>query len=145
MEKPDVDEISGISPAIAIRQQNHVKTARSTVGTATEVHDYLRLLFARAATMHCPGCDQPVRPDSPSAAAVRTLETFAPGTKLHILFAVARREGSDPQSLLDQLPRRRFRAPVVGGRGVRSRGGIAASLACRAARGRGRPAGGASL
>src|SRR6186713_2122439 len=53
MEKPDVDEISGISPAIAIRQQNHVKTARSTVGTATEVHNYLRLLFARAATMHC--------------------------------------------------------------------------------------------
>jgi excinuclease ABC subunit A len=103
MEKPDVDEISGISPAVAIRQQNHVKTARSTVGTATEVHDYLRLLFARAAVMHCPGCGEAVKPDSPSSGAVRALETFAAGAKLVVLFALPRRDGSDPQGLLDHL------------------------------------------
>src|SRR5574342_246401 len=61
MEKPDVDEIVGISPAIAIRQQNQVRTARSTVGTATEVLDDLRLLFARVGVLHCPGCGEPVR------------------------------------------------------------------------------------
>src|SRR5687768_13412654 len=64
MEKPDVDSIDGISPAVAIEQRNPTKTSRSTVGTATETYDYLRLLWARAGTTHCPACNREVRPDT---------------------------------------------------------------------------------
>src|SRR5262245_45660278 len=101
MEKPDVDEISGISPAIAIRQQNQTKSARSTVGTATEVYDYLRLLFARAGVLHCPGCGDVVRPDSPSAGAQRLVETLPAGTKLVVLFTVPVR--GDAANVYEQL------------------------------------------
>src|SRR5687767_1714552 len=57
MEKPDVDRVEGISPAVAIEQRNPTKTSRSTVGTATEVYDYLRLLWARVGRTYCPGRD----------------------------------------------------------------------------------------
>src|SRR5262249_29854808 len=103
MEKPDVDEITGISPAIAIRQQNQAKSARSTVGTATEVYDYLRLLFARAGTVHCPQCDDGVQPDSPSAGAARVLATAAADAKLVVLFAVAVRESAEPEIVFAPL------------------------------------------
>ena len=56
MEKPDVDQIDGLSPAISIDQKTTSKNPRSTVGTVTEIYDYLRLLFARVGTMHCPTC-----------------------------------------------------------------------------------------
>ena len=69
MEKPDVDRVDGISPAVAIEQRNPTKTSRSTVGTATEVHDYLRLLWARTGVTHCPVCDRVVRPDTVQSAA----------------------------------------------------------------------------
>ena len=95
MEKPDVDEITGISPAIAIRQQNGVKSARSTVGTATEIADGLRLLFARAGTQHCTGCDAAVHADDPSRAAGRVLQHFATGDRLVILFSPPAATGSD--------------------------------------------------
>jgi len=62
MDKPDVDEISGISPAIAVEQKNTVRTSRSTVGTATEIYDYLRLLFARVGKTICPVCQIEVKP-----------------------------------------------------------------------------------
>jgi excinuclease ABC subunit A len=65
MDKPLVDRIDGIPPAIAIDQSNPVRTSRSTVGTMTELNDHLKLLFARAAVLHCRGCGQPVRRDSP--------------------------------------------------------------------------------
>ena len=58
MEKPDVDSIEGLSPAIAIEQKTTSKNPRSTVGTVTEIYDYLRLLFARIGTPHCPQCGQ---------------------------------------------------------------------------------------
>jgi excinuclease ABC subunit A len=64
MEKPLVDSIEGISPAVAIEQKNPTKTSRSTVGTATETYDYLRLLWARAGRVHCPACDRRVLPDT---------------------------------------------------------------------------------
>ncbi|MFQ5755699.1 MAG: excinuclease ABC subunit UvrA [Acidiferrobacterales bacterium] len=65
MDKPQVDDIEGIPPAIAIDQTNPVRTSRSTVGTMTELNDHLKLLFARAGRLFCPGCSQPVRRDSP--------------------------------------------------------------------------------
>ena len=69
MEKPDVDVIEGLSPAIAIEQRTAGGNPRSTVGTVTEIYDYLRLLWARAGTPHCPSCGRPVRPQSPSQIA----------------------------------------------------------------------------
>jgi excinuclease ABC subunit A len=81
MEKPDVDRVDGISPAVAIEQKNPTKTSRSTVGTATEVHDYLRLLWARAGRTHCPGHAIHVRPrDPPGHRAVRHRRVLGLGT-----------------------------------------------------------------
>ena len=60
MEKPDVDEISGLSPAISIDQKTTSKNPRSTVGTVTEIYDYLRLLYARIGVPHCPRCGRPI-------------------------------------------------------------------------------------
>ena len=67
MDKPQVDRIDGIPPAIAIDQTNPVRTSRSTVGTMTELNDHLKLLFARAAQLHCRGCGGPVRRDTPDS------------------------------------------------------------------------------
>src|ERR1700687_2742461 len=67
MDKPKADRIDGIPPAIAIDQTNPVKTSRSTVGTMTELNDHLKLLFARAAKLHCRGCGKPVVRDSPAS------------------------------------------------------------------------------
>src|SRR5688572_19096418 len=64
MEKPDVDAIEGLSPAVAIEQKNPTKTSRSTVGTATEIYEYLRLLWARIGSTHCLACDRELRPDT---------------------------------------------------------------------------------
>src|SRR5436189_877132 len=67
MDKPQVDAIEGIPPAIAIDQTNPVRTSRSTVGTMTEINDHLKLLFARVAKLHCSGCGKPVRRDTPES------------------------------------------------------------------------------
>jgi excinuclease ABC subunit A len=86
MDKPDVDEVRGIAPAIAIRQKNSTRNPRSTVGTQTEVYDYLRLLFARVGTTICRECGREVRRDSPEAAADETLAQLAEGTRFQVLF-----------------------------------------------------------
>ncbi len=65
MDKPQVDSIEGIPPAIAIEQRNSVKTTRSTVGTMTEICDYMKLLWPHIAQLHCRQCGRPVRKDSP--------------------------------------------------------------------------------
>src|ERR1043166_934345 len=67
MDRPAVDRVEGVPPAIAIDQTNPVRTSRSTVGTMTELNDHLKLLFARAATLHCRGCGKTVRRDTPSS------------------------------------------------------------------------------
>jgi excinuclease ABC subunit A len=74
MARPDVDRIENIPPAIAIEQKNPVKNRRSTVGTATELNDYLRLLFARVGTVYCPDCDVPIQAFSVTAAVQRIME-----------------------------------------------------------------------
>src|SRR2546421_9117735 len=73
MDKPDVDEIIGIAPAIAIRQKNSTKNPRSTVATATEIYDYLRLLYARVGVTFCSKCSQVVRKDTVDEIADRVL------------------------------------------------------------------------
>src|SRR3981081_92933 len=72
MDKPDVDEVRCISPAIAIRQKNSTRNPRSTVGTQTEVYDYLRLLYARVGITICRVCGREVKRDSPESAAAET-------------------------------------------------------------------------
>ena len=76
LNRPDIDMIEGISPTIAIRQKNTVTSARSTVGTATEIYDYLRLLYARAGRIHCPDCSVEVRSWTPTDVANETLRLF---------------------------------------------------------------------
>ncbi|HEX8136943.1 MAG TPA: excinuclease ABC subunit UvrA [Pyrinomonadaceae bacterium] len=86
MDKPDVDEVRGIAPAIAIRQKNSTRNPRSTVGTQTEVYDYLRLLYARVGTTYCRVCGRVVQHDSPESAAQETIRKLAEGTRFYVLF-----------------------------------------------------------
>src|SRR6187455_1193913 len=88
MDKPDVDEIVGISPAIAIRQKNSTKNPRSTVATQTEIYDYLRLLYARAGTTICHVCHREVKKDSPESAADEILKELPEGTRFYVLFPI---------------------------------------------------------
>ena len=87
MEKPDVDRIEGICPAIAIRQKNSVRNPRSTVGTMTEIHDYMRLLFARVGRTHCRKCGQEVTRETAEVVAAR-LAGLPAGTRLLIGFEI---------------------------------------------------------
>ncbi|MFN2411615.1 MAG: excinuclease ABC subunit UvrA, partial [Pyrinomonadaceae bacterium] len=86
MDKPDVDEITGIAPAIAIRQKNTTRNPRSTVATQTEIYDYLRLLFARAGQTFCHGCGREVKKDSPESATEEILSALPAGTRFYVLF-----------------------------------------------------------
>jgi excinuclease ABC subunit A len=88
MEKPQVDEVDGICPAIAIRQRPLSRSPRSTVATATEIHDHLRLLFARSGRTVCEGCGEEVRRDSPTSVAERLLAE-GEGTRVLVAFAPA--------------------------------------------------------
>ena len=80
VEKPDVDAIEGLSPAISIEQKSVSKNPRSTVGTVTEIHDYLRLLFASVGVPHCPSCGQEIRPQTVQQMVDR-LQSFPGGTR----------------------------------------------------------------
>jgi excinuclease ABC subunit A len=91
IEKPDVDEIDGLAPAIAIKQKNSTRNPRSTVATATEVYDYLRLLYARCGTVHCVYCDGLVKRDSIDEIAEAVL-ALGEGTRLKVLFPVRHAE-----------------------------------------------------
>jgi excinuclease ABC subunit A len=88
IEKPDVDLIDGLAPAIAIKQKNSTRNPRSTVATATEIYDYLRLLYARCGTVHCVFCDGLVKRDSMDEIAAATLG-LGEGSRLNALFPVA--------------------------------------------------------
>ncbi len=88
IEKPDVDVIDGLAPAIAIKQKNTTRNPRSTVATATEVYDYLRLLYARCGTVHCVYCDGLVKRDSMDEIAEAML-ALGEGTRVQALFPVA--------------------------------------------------------
>jgi excinuclease ABC subunit A len=85
MEKPDVDDISGIAPAVAIRQKNSTRNPRSTVATATEIYDYLRLLFARCGETYCIKCGELVRRDNPDEIATKVL-SLAPGRRFYVVY-----------------------------------------------------------
>ena len=88
MDKPDVDEITGLAPAIAIRQKNTTKNPRSTVATQTELYDYLRLLYARTGQTFCHVCGREVKRDSPESAADDALSEMPEGTRFYVLFPI---------------------------------------------------------
>jgi excinuclease ABC subunit A len=114
MEKPDVDVIDGLSPAIAIEQKTAGHNPRSTVGTVTEIYDYLRLLYARAGTPHCPRCGRPVGRQSATQIADQLLE-LPEGTRLEILAPLVRARKGEFKELFDQVQRQGFvRARVDG-------------------------------
>jgi excinuclease ABC subunit A len=87
IEKPDVDLIDGIAPAVAIKQKNSTRNPRSTVATATEIFDYLRLLFARIGRTYCLQCGQEIKKDTVDEVADRVL-ALGEGTRLHVLFPI---------------------------------------------------------
>ena len=102
MEKPDVDEILGLAPPIAIRQKNTTRNPRSTVATSTEIHDYLRLLFARAGETYCPQCGGKVGRDSVDPVA-RTVLAEPEGSRWYALFPLRTMHPGNTAELRDHL------------------------------------------
>ncbi|MEX1997463.1 MAG: excinuclease ABC subunit UvrA [Candidatus Andersenbacteria bacterium] len=101
MDKPDVDQIDGLSPAISIDQKSTARNPRSTVGTVTEIYDYLRLLYARTGTMHCPQCGRPIERQTVKQMAEQILR-LPPDSRLLILAPLIRdRKGEHKQVLKD--------------------------------------------
>lgn len=115
MDKPDVDSIEGLAPAIAIEQKSITKNPRSTVGTVTEIYDYLRLLFARIGKPHCHRCGQPITAQT-SQEIVDTVMALEPGTKVVILSPVISGEKGTHQKLLQRLQKDGFARVRVDGR-----------------------------
>jgi len=105
MEKPDVDQIDGLSPAISIDQKSTSRNPRSTVATVTEIYDYLRLLFARIGVPHCPVCGKPVSRQT-STAIVDQIGSLAAGAKLMILAPVV----VDKKGAYEHIPEQFMRA-----------------------------------
>src|SRR6202451_2334504 len=104
IEKPDVDEITGIAPAISIRQKNSTRNPRSTVATATEIYDYLRLLYARIGKTFCLRCGEEVRKDTIDEIAARVL-ALSEGRRFYVLYEF--RLASESAPSLPQAPRAR--------------------------------------
>jgi excinuclease ABC subunit A len=102
MEKPAVDEIDGIAPAVAIRQKNTSRNPRSTVATSTECYDFLRLLFARVGHTYCPDCGTRVQKDTVDQVAQKLLE-LEPGSRWYALFPVTTEAHPNTQALRDHL------------------------------------------
>ena len=114
MEKPDVDFIEGLSPAISIDQKSTSKNPRSTVGTITEIYDYLRVLFARIGHPHCPKCGRPIGRQTPEQIVDQVMQ-LPEGTRFQVLAPVIRGRKGEYEKLLGELARRGFpRARVDG-------------------------------
>ena len=107
MNKPDVDKITGLSPAISIEQKSISKNPRSTVGTITEIADYLRLLYARIGIPHCPNCGQTIRSQS-AESITEILMAEKPGTKIQILAPVIRGKKGTYEKLFQDLQQKGY-------------------------------------
>ena len=115
MDKPDVDFIEGLSPAVSIDQKSTSRNPRSTVGTVTEVYDYLRLLYARAGVQHCPVCDAVVASQTPQQI-VDQIRSMDEGTRFQVLAPVVRGRKGEYSELLAELQGRGFSRVRVDGR-----------------------------
>ena len=114
MDKPDVDFIDGLSPAISIDQKTASRNPRSTVGTVTEVHDYLRLIFARIGIPHCPNDGTPVERQTPQQIVDRVLE-LDEGTRFQVLAPVVRGRKGEYEGLLTDLAKQGFSRARIDG------------------------------
>src|SRR5476651_1417414 len=114
MEKPDVDSIDGLSPAISIDQKTTSRNPRSTVGTVTEIYDYLRLLFARVGRPHCPSCGKEITSQTVSQM-VDQIMLLAAGTKLTLLAPMVRGRKGEYKKELNQLRKEGFTRVVLDG------------------------------
>ena len=113
IERPDVDSIEGLSPAISIEQKTTSRSPRSTVGTITEIYDYLRLLYASVGTPHCPNCGRPIARQTADQIVQRILE-LGIGERVTVMAPIVRGRKGEFKDLLDQLDQQGFRARVDG-------------------------------
>jgi excinuclease ABC subunit A len=118
MDKPDVDSIEGLSPAIAIQQRAGSRNPRSTVGTVTEIYDYLRLLYARIGVPHCPNDGEEIAPQSVDRI-VEAIRGAAGGEKIDLLAPAVRAMKGEHKEVVDRLRRSGFRRFVIDGVEVR--------------------------
>ena len=113
IERPDVDSIEGLSPAISIEQKTTSRSPRSTVGTITEIYDYLRLLYASVGTPHCPNCGRPIARQTADQIVQRILE-LGRGERATVMAPIVRGRKGEFKDLLDQLDQQGFRARIDG-------------------------------
>jgi len=113
IERPDVDSIEGLSPAISIEQKTTSRSPRSTVGTITEIYDYLRLLYASIGTPHCPNCGRPISRQTTEQIVQRILE-LGLGERVTVMAPIVRGRKGEFKDLLDQLDQQGFRARIDG-------------------------------
>jgi excinuclease ABC subunit A len=113
LERPDVDSIEGLSPAISIEQKTTNRSPRSTVGTITEIYDYLRLLYASVGTPHCPKCGMAISRQTMEQITDRVL-ALAPGERVTVFAPVVRGRKGEFKELLDELDQQGFRARIDG-------------------------------
>jgi len=114
MPKPDVDSIDGIGPAIAIEQRNAARSGRSTVGTVTEINDYLRVLFARVGRITCPACEERVEPDSPASIWKASRLEWADGDAVLVAYPLEVDDSGLLREWVDPLLAQGFQRIVVG-------------------------------
>ncbi len=113
LERPDVDSIEGLSPAISIEQKTTSRSPRSTVGTITEIYDYLRLLYSSVGTPHCPNCGRPIARQTAEQIVQRILQ-LGTGERVTIMAPVVRGRKGEFRELLDELDQQGFRARIDG-------------------------------
>ncbi len=114
MEKPDVDFIEGLSPAISIDQKSTSRNPRSTVGTITEIYDYLRVLYARIGHPHCPKCGRPIGRQTPDQIVDQVMQ-LPEGTRFQVLAPIVRGRKGEYERLLQDLARRGFARARIDG------------------------------
>ncbi|GAB4466898.1 MAG: excinuclease ABC subunit UvrA [Armatimonadaceae bacterium] len=107
MDKPDVDQIDGLSPAVSIDQKSTSRNPRSTVGTVTEIYDYLRLLYARVGKPHCPNCGRPITQQQPSQI-VDTVLAMPEGTRIQVLAPIVRGRKGEYRKELEEIQKEGF-------------------------------------
>ncbi len=115
MDKPDVENIEGLSPTIAISQQSRIVNPRSTVGTVTEVYDYLRLLYARVGTVHCPECGREVNKQTPEGI-VKEIISQAAGLPVQILAPITKNKKGSLERQLNRIARANYELVRIDGR-----------------------------
>jgi len=107
MDKPDLDYIEGLSPAISIEQKTTHRNPRSTVGTVTEIYDYYRLLYARIGVPHCPICGKEIR-EQPVDSIIETILQFKEGAKIQLLAPVIRGKKGEHQKIIEDARKAGF-------------------------------------